>query len=92
MVGTAFSLIDKVISSFGTLIIGWVLTGIGFESITLTPQTDTMFWVVLAMYFGLPAFGHLCSIIAMKWYPLDKQAHQKMNEELAARDAVEETA
>ncbi len=91
MIGTSFSLIDKVISSFGTLIIGWVLTGVGFESISTTPQTSTMFWVILVMYFGLPAIGHLCSIIAMKYYPLDKKSHLKMNEELAARDAVKET-
>lgn len=85
MIGTSFSFIDKIISSFGALIIGWVLTGVGFDSISTTPQTSTMYWVVLVMYFGLPAIGHLCSIIAMKWYPLTKQKHEQMLIELAKR-------
>jgi Na+/melibiose symporter-like transporter len=91
MIGTAFSFIDKVISSFGTLIIGWVLTGIGFVSITATPQTPKMFWVILSMYFGLPAFGHFCSIIAMRFYPLDRKTHIRMNEELAERNSLKQT-
>lgn len=89
MVGTAFSFIDKIISSFGTLIIGAILTGIGFVSISETPQSDTMFWVVLAMYLGFPAIGHLCSIIAMKFHPLDKETHEKMLSELALRAGAE---
>jgi Na+/melibiose symporter-like transporter len=88
MIGTAFSFIDKIISSFGTLIIGAILTGIGFVSITETPFSQTIFWTVLAMYFGLPAIGHLFSIIAMRFYPLDKRTHTEMLEALAERDAA----
>lgn len=86
MIGAAFSLIDKMISSFGTLIIGAILTGIGFVSITETEPSPIMFWAVLAMYFGFPAIGHLCSIISMKFYPLDKKTHEKMVAELAQRE------
>ena len=86
MIGAAFSLIDKLISSFGTLIIGAILTGVGFDSITETAPSPIMFWSVLAMYFGFPAIGHLCSIISMKFYPLNKKTHDKMLVELAERD------
>jgi Na+/melibiose symporter-like transporter len=92
MIGTAFSLIDKVISSFGTLIIGAILTGIGFESISETPQTQLMFWVVLSMYFGVPAVGHFFSIIAMKFYPLNKKFHRQMLQELAAKEEATHAA
>ncbi len=85
MIGTAFSLIDKLVSSFGALIIGTVLTSIGFINIDTTPQTSTMFWAVLIMFFGLPAIGHLFSIIGMKFHPLDKKTHEKMVVELAKR-------
>ncbi len=88
MIGTAFSFIDKIVSSFGSLIIGAVLTAVGFVSITDTPQTSSMFWTVLIMYFGLPALGHFFSIIGMKFHPLDKKTHEKMLVDLAERDKV----
>ena len=86
MIGATFSFIDKLISSFGTLIIGVILTGVGFVSISETAPSPLMFWAVLAMYFGFPAIGHLCSIISMKFYPLDKKTHEKMLVELAEKD------
>lgn len=86
MIGTAFSLIDKLVSSFGTLIIGIVLTKVGFVNIDTTPQSSRMFWAILIMYFGLPALGHLFSIIGMKFHPLDKETHQKMILDLAQKD------
>ena len=86
MIGATFSFIDKLVSSFGTLIIGVILTGVGFVSITATPASPVMFWSVLAMYFGFPALGHLCSIISMKFYPLDKKTHERMLTELAERE------
>ena len=83
MIGTAFSLIDKVISAFGALIMTAVLTQVGFESMTVTPLSPKIFWAVLAMYFGLPALGHMFSVIGMKFHPLDKKTHEKMLVELA---------
>jgi len=83
MIGAAFSLIDKLISSFGSLIIGAILSAIGFVSVSETAPSDILFWGVLIMYFGFPALGHLCSIIAMKYYPLDKKTHWEMLEALA---------
>ena len=89
MIGAAFSLVDKLISSFATLIIGAILTGVGFVSITETAPSPLMFWVVLAMYFGFPAFGHLCSVISMRFYPLDKKTHEKMLAQLAEKDKLQ---
>lgn len=86
MIGTSFSFLDKVVSSFSTLIIGAILTGIGFVSITKTPASPTLFWTVLAMFFGLPALGHFFSIVAMRFYPLDRSTHQKMLTDLAERE------
>ncbi len=82
MIGTLFSLVDKTISAFSSTINGFVLTMLGFVSITETPASDQLFWGVLLLYFLVPAFGHLCSIIAMKYYPLDNETHRIMLEEL----------
>jgi len=85
MIGTAFSLIDKVVSSFGSLISGVLLTALGFVSLTETEPNPTLFWGVLISYFAFPALGHLCSVIAMKYYPIDNEFMQEMHKELQSR-------
>lgn len=85
MIGTAFSFIDKIISSLSTTITGFILAAVGFVSITETPHSPTMFWTILIMYCGIPALGHLCSVIAMKYHPLTKVKHEEMVTDLAAR-------
>ena len=86
MIGTAFSFIDKLISAFGGLIIGAILTTIGFVSISETAPSEILFWGTLIMYYGFPAVGHLCSIIAMKYYPLKRKTHMEMLGELSRRE------
>lgn len=78
MIGTAFSFIDKVISSLSSTLVGVILGAAGFVSITETPQSPKMFWVVLITYCAVPAIGHFFSIIGMQYHPLKKEAHEKM--------------
>ncbi|GKX29656.1 sugar transporter [Vallitalea longa] len=85
MIGTAFSFIDKVISSLSSTLVGFILAGAGFVSITETPRSPRMFWTVLIAYCAIPALGHFCSIIGMKYHPLKKAYHEKMLEELSER-------
>lgn len=85
MIGTAFSLIDKVISSIGTLIAGGLLTLLGFVSLSETEPNPTLFWGILIAYFAFPALGHLASVIAMKFYPLDEDTMALMAKELESR-------
>ena len=90
MIGTSFSFIDKVVSSFGSLISGALLTLLGFVSLTETDPNPTLFWGILLAYFLFPALGHLASVIAMKFYPLDEdQMHliaKELNERLAEQE------
>lgn len=90
MIGTAFSFIDKVVSSLSSTFVGLVLGAAGFVSITETPQSPKMFWVVLVTYCVVPAIGHLFSIIGMQFHPLKKEAHEKMLAELTERKTKEE--
>lgn len=85
MIGTSFSFIDKVVSSLSSTLVGVILTGAGFVSLTQTPQTSKMFWTVLITYCAVPAIGHFFSIIGMHFHPLKKEKHEQMLVELAQR-------
>ncbi len=87
MIGTAFSFIDKIVSSLSTTIVGIILASVGFVSVEKTPTSDKMFWAVLVMYCLAPAIGHLFSIIGMQLHPLKKAEHKKMLKELEERKA-----
>jgi Na+/melibiose symporter-like transporter len=94
MIGTAFSFIDKLVSSLGSVISGFLLAAFGFVSLTETEPTPLLFWGILITYFAFPALGHLASVIAMKYYPLDNEMMEKMHKELNVRqqqsDIIEE--
>lgn len=83
MIGTAFSFIDKVISSLSSALSGMILAAAGFVSVSETPLSDKMFWTVLITFCAMPAIGHLFSIIGMHYHPLKKDVHEKMLKELA---------
>lgn len=89
MIGTSFSFIDKVVSSLSSTFVGIVLGAAGFVSISETPQSPKMFWVVLVTYCAVPALGHLFSIIGMKYHPLKKDVHEKMLKDLAERRSID---
>lgn len=73
MVGTLFSFIDKMISSFGPLLVGVGFALIGFKD-TLpdinTPYTKELLIITLIFFYGLEMIGAACNIIAMKFYDL----------------------
>ena len=81
MMGTLFSFIDKLISSFATTIVAFSVAAIGFTDkmpdITdaYTPQ---LFWVTMFLFAGMPIIGWICSLIAMKFYPLDKEKMEEV--------------
>lgn len=71
MIGSAFSLIDKFISSFAGLFNGLVLGLLGYVSFTETDPNNTMFWGILITITAVPTLAHLASIIAIKYYPIE---------------------
>lgn len=74
MVGTLFSFVDKLVSSFSTTIWGVLLGVIGLGTTVLTPETDlgsAFQAIVMFSICGLPILGHIASIIAMRFYDLD---------------------
>lgn len=86
LIGTLFSCIDKIISSFATTIIGLSVALIGFKEIQPqpdTPYSDSILWVTLFLMFCLPILGFLCNLIAMKFYPLSKEKMLEIQDTIA---------
>ena len=75
LMGALFSFVDKIFAALGTAFVGIVMALIGYNS-TL-PQigdaiTPTLRWSALFLYCGTPIIGWLVSLVAMKFYSLDK--------------------
>lgn len=88
MIGTLFSFVDKMISSLAKLLVAYVLVFIGYQKVL--PQasdalTSGVFWGAMMVSFGLPILGWICSIIAMKFYPLTREKMVEIQAELRAR-------
>ena len=84
--GTLFSFVDKVISSFGTTIVALIYAAIGFrESLPTaeTPYSNGILVATLICFIGIPVIGWICNIIAMKFYPLNKEKMAEIQDEIA---------
>lgn len=79
MIGTAFSFVDKLISSLGTTIVGFVLGAAGY--VAGMESTPTLYWSIIFCFVGIPILGHVASLIAMKFYPLDQEYMENMKNE-----------
>lgn len=73
MMGTIFSFVDKLISSVATFIVGAVIAWAGYGNSIIETNTALnskfSFGIIFCM-FVIPIFGHIASIIAMKFYNL----------------------
>ena len=70
-----YSLIDKIISSFGALMATGAVALVGYVN-TVPQPTDVLtpgiFAVTLVVFFGLPIIGWIITLVAMKGCKLDK--------------------
>lgn len=76
LMGALFSFIEKAVSALGTTFVGIVLTIMGFNRQLPqvdTPLTESIRWMTLFMYCGVPIVGWLISLWAMRHYHLDKE-------------------
>lgn len=85
MMGTLFSFVDKLISSFASTLLGIGLAVIGLGSTIIepgTPATGSFFWLIMGCMYIVPILGHIASIIAMKFYPLDEIKMAEIQDEI----------
>lgn len=89
VVAGTYSLIDKIISSFGALLASVAIMVCGYAS-TVPPQpgdpaTSAVFWVTMGVWFGLPMIGWLITLIAMKKCTLTKEEMVNVQKRIAEK-------
>jgi len=93
MVGTLFSFMDKMISSFGPMLVGAGFAAIGFADKLPdldTPYSSKLFVFGLIFYFGLELIGAACNLVAMKYYDLTPERMLEIEAKIHKMREVEE--
>ena len=72
IMGTLFSLVDKLVSSLAATIVGFAVGLIGLQSLPTaeTPYAPGMNWVVIVLFCVIPMVAWAATLIAMKGYSL----------------------
>lgn len=86
IVGTIFTFVDKIISSFATTITGIALAFAGVSKGKILQNTyisDRFYWTMMFCFCIIPIIGYICSIISMKYYELTKEKMEEIQKELA---------
>ncbi len=83
-----YSLIDKLITAFSATIAAGAVAVVGYTSSMPQPGdpcTDAVFWVTMAVKFGLPVLGWICPLAAMKFCHLDKKEMVNVQKRIAEK-------
>ncbi len=83
-----YSLIDKLITAFSATIAAGAVAVVGYTSSMPQPGdpcTDAVFWVTMAVKFGLPVLGWICTLAAMKFCHLDKKEMVNVQKRIAEK-------
>ena len=89
IMGTLFSLVDKLVSSLAATVVGIAVTIIGLEKLPVaeTPYAEGMNWVVIVLFCIVPMVAWIITLIAMKGYSL---TGEKMKEIQAVNEKRKE--
>ena len=93
VMGTLFSLVDKLVSSLSATVVGVAVTLIGLESLPVaeTPYAPGMNWVVIVLFCIIPMAAWALTLWAMKGYELSGERMKEIQTINAARkDAIAE--
>ena len=92
IIGTLFSLVDKLVSSLGATVVGFAVLLIGIETLpdTTTPYMPGMKWVVIVLFCVLPIVAWLLTQYAMHRYSLTGERMKEIQEiNNARKQAIE---
>jgi Na+/melibiose symporter-like transporter len=83
-IGALFSLVDQVVSAFGTAFVGLVVVTIGGFNDSL-PQVEDILtpklkFIAILCFCIVPILGWLTSLFSMRYYELDKEKMREINE------------
>lgn len=87
IMGTLFSLVDKLVSSLSATVVSIALMFIGIDFLPLkeTPYAPGMNWVVIVCFCIIPMLAWVATLWAMKGYELDGQRIKEIQAVNAAR-------
>ena len=90
IMGTLFSLVDKLVSSLSGTVVGLAVGLIGFSNLPtkLTPYTAGMNYVVIALFCVIPMASWAVTLIAMRKYSLTGERMKQIHKVNAARRAA----
>ena len=73
IMGTLFSLVDKLVSSLSSTVVFLAVSFIGYQGLPTkaTPYMDGMNWVVIALFCIVPMVAWAATLLAMRGYELD---------------------
>lgn len=90
IMGTLFSLVDKLVSSLAAAVVSIALMCIGISDLPtkVTPYATGMNWVVIVLFCLIPMLAWALTLFAMKGYSLDGQRVKTIQAVNAARKAA----
>ncbi len=82
IMGTLFSLVDKLVSALGSTIVGFALAMIGISTLpdSTTPYAPGMKGVVIALFCIIPMLAWMATLFAMKRYSLTGERMKEIQE------------
>lgn len=86
-----YSFIDKVVTSLSAVIATGSVALIGYTSTMPQPDepsTPGIFWVTMAIKFGLPMAGWLITLFAMKFSPITTEGMVEVQKRIAEKKAA----
>ena len=87
IMGTLFSLVDKLVSSLSAMVVSVALLFIGVSDLPTkaTPYVEGMNWVVIALFCLIPMAAWVLTLISMRGYELDGKRVKTVQAVNAAR-------
>ena len=86
LMGTLFSFVDKMVSSFAPMVAGIMFSMCGYTDhnpVMGDPITPGLRGGVVFCAYGMIMIGLVCNLIAMKFYPLTKEKMEEIQDEVA---------
>ena len=86
LMGTLFSFVDKLVSSFAPMVAGVMFSMCGYTDhnpVMGDPVTPGLRGGVVFCAYGMIMMGLVCNLIAMKFYPLTKEKMEEIQDEVA---------
>ncbi len=95
LVTGTYSLVDKLVSSVSSVIATSAIVLIGYVNTVPQPGdacTTAVFWMTMALYFGMPLLGWCCTLAAMRLCSLSREDMVEVQKRIAEKKAAAKEA